>query len=164
MPRYEEGLVVFVDIQGMRALTEFDKKLDLHQTFHDQAARTEAREKLMPTRTLKRRVLSFSDCAYFVYTWNERASEERKSSPLPLLEALPTMLILVQILMNKGYWIRGGATYGEVFLDQYGAFGPAIEKAYEIESSKAFYPRIMLEGELGERLYTFQNEQRSRCK
>jgi hypothetical protein len=156
---YSEGLVVFIDIQGTKSKKDFNTKFEQHSVFHTQARRTEEREGNYNKRTLNRKVFNFSDCAYFIFTWNDRASDERKSSPLPILEALSTLLIPVQILMNRGFLVRGGAVWGDVYYDQYGAFGPAMEEAYKIESQQAFYPRVMIERDLGERLYKFEEEE-----
>jgi hypothetical protein len=50
--------------------------------------------------------------------------------------------------MNAGVIVRGGLTVGEAHLGLDGSgpiFGPAVARAYEIESEEAVYPRIVVD-------------------
>ncbi len=40
---------------------------------------------------------------------------------------------------------RGGMTIGEIYQDRDNIFGPALNKAYDLESKKALFPRIILD-------------------
>jgi hypothetical protein len=51
-------------------------------------------------------------------------------------------------LATKGLMARGGLTVGMVFMDDGFAFGSALVEAYEIESTQAKYPRIVLSPEV----------------
>ncbi len=109
-------------------------------------------------RTLKRKIFSFSDCAYYTYTFNERATEERRNSMAPFDEVLRSLTIVIQNIMNEGFFVRGGAVVGDIYVDDKGIFGPAAEKAYELESKHAKYPRILLEQNFGSALLNYGNE------
>lgn len=157
---YENGLVVFIDVLGTRNTTNFEKKLTIHDLWHDSAREVESRGSNFPdARTLTRKVFSFSDCAYYTYTFNERASEERKKSMAPFNEVLQSLTTVIQKILNEGFFVRGGAALGDVYVDDKGLFGPAAEKAYELESRHAIYPRIILENNFGERLLEYINEE-----
>ena len=47
-------------------------------------------------------------------------------------------------MVLKGYFVRGGVALNEYYGDQTFAYGPALIEAYELESTKANYPRIIL--------------------
>ena len=54
-------------------------------------------------------------------------------------------LIHMQIdLSSLGIFIRGGISIGLAYHDEYNAFGPAMNEAYRLESTKAESPRIIL--------------------
>lgn len=48
-------------------------------------------------------------------------------------------------LINKGYLIRGGIATGFLVHDHNFIFGPAMLKAYDLESNKAIFPRIIID-------------------
>lgn len=41
--------------------------------------------------------------------------------------------------------MRGAVTVGAIHHDQHIVFGPALNRAYELESKVAFYPRILID-------------------
>lgn len=47
-------------------------------------------------------------------------------------------------LAREGFFVRGAITIGPHYMDQYAVFGPALVEAYDIESKRAVYPRIVL--------------------
>ena len=54
--------------------------------------------------------------------------------------------VQAQLALNK-YWVRGGVSYGELFVDaeKHLIAGPALVKAYSLESQIAKYPRIIVD-------------------
>ena len=58
-------------------------------------------------------------------------------------------LIHVQIeLANRGIFVRGGLTVGDMYQDRDILFGPAMVRAYDLETSFANYPRIVIDPEV----------------
>lgn len=154
---YESGLSIFIDIQGTRDREDFESKLKQHKIFHEEAEKIQLREEHAHfTRRMTRHVRSFSDCAYYIFKWNSNIPDSKKETS-HLFQALSTILIPVQILMNNKLWIRGGVALGDLYYDSYGAFGPAIEAACNIENRIAKMPRIVLENTLGATLAEYQN-------
>lgn len=51
-----------------------------------------------------------------------------------------------------GFSLRGAVTIGHIHHDEHIVFGPGLVRAYELESSVAFYPRIMLDDDAPELL------------
>lgn len=66
-------------------------------------------------------------------------------------------LIQHQFLHNK-YLVRGGITLGEFFIDDVMLWGTALTRAYEIESTVAIYPRIVLDPNLVGAVKLFENK------
>ncbi|HEX5127568.1 MAG TPA: hypothetical protein VFW00_12560 [Rhodocyclaceae bacterium] len=49
-----------------------------------------------------------------------------------------------------GFFIRGAFTIGDLVHDEHIVFGPALIRAYELESKRAIFPRTILDPELSE--------------
>ncbi|MDE5878742.1 MAG: hypothetical protein K2G99_01755 [Desulfovibrio sp.] len=158
---YKEGLVCFIDLLGTKDVRKFATKHALHTAWHTQAHQVEERERLYSGRTLSRKVYSFSDCAYFTYVFKDEIQPERRK-PERLFEAMTTFLPPVQVIMDLGFLVRGGISYGKVFVDNLGLFGPAAEESYILESTIANYPRIIIKEELGKKLFKLEVNQEKR--
>lgn len=63
---------------------------------------------------------------------------------------LSTISFLSDALFQYGFLLRGGITKGEIYHKDSLVFGPALNRAYELESKHAISPRIILEKELGD--------------
>jgi hypothetical protein len=56
---------------------------------------------------------------------------------------------LVQLYSaSAGIYIKGGVTIGQIIHENDAVFGPALNRAYEIESTVSIFPRITLDREL----------------
>jgi hypothetical protein len=55
-------------------------------------------------------------------------------------------------LANRGIFIRGGVAIGDMHQEQDVLFGPAMVRAYELESQFAKYPRIVVDPEAFQKL------------
>ena len=55
----------------------------------------------------------------------------------------------------EGFFVRGGLSYGRLFMDDYTVYGPAILDAHELESKKARDPRIVLSAKVHELVRSF---------
>lgn len=153
---YQDMVVIFVDILGTRNNTEFADKLKIHRIFHEEAKQNENRKHKHVI--YDRKVFSFSDCAYFLYYYKDGIEEYRKDKMKLLRVAMANTSISMLKFYEAGYLVRGGIAYGDAYLDELGFFGPAIEKAYEIESNCADVPIIMLETALGEEFSKWEEE------
>jgi hypothetical protein len=57
-------------------------------------------------------------------------------------------LIFTQLFSaHLGFFIRGGVTVGDIVHDEHVVFGPALNRAYHLESQVADKPRIVLDPE-----------------
>lgn len=48
-------------------------------------------------------------------------------------------------LATEGIFIRGGVTYGDIFYEKHRIFGPAMMRAYDLESQYADFPRVIVD-------------------
>jgi hypothetical protein len=55
-------------------------------------------------------------------------------------------------MMSKGFYLRGGISFGSYYSDKHMIFSGALVKAYELESEKSKNPIITVDLELLERL------------
>lgn len=61
-------------------------------------------------------------------------------------------------LLEQGYFVRGAVVKGNLYHDDHVVFGNALIRAYELESTVARYPRIMLTKEVAEDIKKYQGE------
>lgn len=86
-------------------------------------------------------VTHFSDCL----TISAQPDYAGKTQLISALGFLSTSLL------QQGFLLRGGITEGELYHQESMVFGPALLKAYELESRCSVYPRIVLDPLLAER-------------
>ena len=65
---------------------------------------------------------------------------------------------LLYRLIVKGFYARGGISFGELICDDTALFGPAIIKAYDIERKMAGESRVILSNEATEKYNDFIQE------
>lgn len=67
----------------------------------------------------------------------------------PNLHLLLFRLGYMQVIASwSGLLIRGAITIGDIVHDESVVFGPALNRAYELESQRAIYPRIILDPDI----------------
>jgi len=156
-------VVIFIDVLGSKEMRDFDQKYEIHSLFHSSVKESQNRQSSenLSHVAYERKLFSFSDCAYIVYYYKEGIEEQRKDESKLIQVALYNTSILLTKIMSKGYLVRGGATYGDAFVDHDGCFGPAVDRAYEIESKEAIYPQVMLDDALGRTQYEFETKTQS---
>jgi hypothetical protein len=70
---------------------------------------------------------------------------------------------VVYEFLKNGFIARGAITHGDLFYDNTKNiwFGPAMNRAYHLESKKARFPRVIVDPEYADALYAF-NENKYR--
>lgn len=141
---YEDRVIVFMDILGFKEkvyssvedekkrkilfdVMKMIKEIEVDQ-FEEDGKFKDGPEKCIFSDSI---VISYpddTDCGYAYWILHE--------------------IMFIQIfLMNFGYISRGGVTFGKVFHKSNVVFGPAMIKAYELESESAIYPRVIVSDE-----------------
>lgn len=160
---YRDMVVIFLDVLGSREMRDFNTKFEIHSLFHGSVRESRERQKSdqLSHVIYDRSLYGFSDCAYIFYYYKDGIDECRKDKDKLLSVALYNTSILLTRIMSRGYTVRGGVTYGEAYLDEEGFFGPAVERAYKLESEDAKFPRVLVDAEIGARLYEFESSVQS---
>jgi len=131
---YERRVVAFYDVLGWRSkIAEAGEDLEKLKVLQ-QIVLMHSRVIRIPKSTFPSEVSTFSDNVVI----SVRASEYTPlfMQQLAILQACSTML---------GFLIRGGVTIGNLIHNDEVVFGPALNRAYELESKVAKYPRIVLD-------------------
>ena len=84
-------------------------------------------------------ILQFSDSIAISFKANDPGS---------VIAVIGGIQSLIKRLIIKGYLLRGGLTYGDIYHDSNVIFGPAMINAYDLESTLAIYPRIIIDKEI----------------
>lgn len=159
MNTYQNMVVIFVDLLGTKNNKKFEDKFLIHRLFHSEAKTNEERN--LNHVIYDRKVYSFSDCAYFFYFYKEGIEDSRKNDNKLMQIAMFNTSVSMLRILNAGYLVRGGVTFGEAYFDELGFFGPAVEEAYELECHYADVPVVAISPMLGERLYKWEEDETS---
>lgn len=162
--KYEERLVVYLDILGFAKLIEqsFDEKTNLinteilnniHKIHEDIGFYFQERykgKKTWFTDTQKsRKITHFSDSIVISYKANAEDA---------VFYCLIDIQLFVMSLINKGLLLRGAFAKGKLIHTSNHVFGPALVDAYYSESKAAFYPRIILGKEIIDLAYKYKGD------
>jgi hypothetical protein len=152
---YQEYVVIFVDVLASKSITSFERKYEIHETFHQNLIDAQGRQNSQGLAHViyERRIIGFSDCAYIFYYYKPGIEDARKNANRLLQVALYNTSIMLTRMMSKGFLVRGGVAVGDAYLDEKGFFGPAVECAYELESKKAKNPKVLISKEAAEGLF-----------
>lgn len=156
---YKKMVAIFLDVIGYKNITDFSKKYELHRLFHEEVAIHARRQNDIPHVIYDRKVFGFSDCAYFFFYYKDGIEDHRKNDVNLSYIAAYNVSQTILRLMSKGFLARGGVAFGDVFIDELGFFGPAVERAHEIESKEAFYPRLQFDHDIGKEIFEWEHDQ-----
>jgi hypothetical protein len=132
-PTYERRVVIFYDVLGWRSrIAEVGNRVAELGKLRRLILRHTRSLPIRPIHELK--FSTFSD--NIVIT--QKASEEtpRLIMQIAFLQVAAAM---------EGFLLRGGMTVGEIIHDDECVFGPGLNRAYELETKVAVYPRFVLD-------------------
>lgn len=139
---YEKRVVTFIDILGYKNIikeTEKDnvqavKLLEVMNSISEEQKRNYEGD--FSQSTIGKEISIFSDSIVISYPIQLGGS---------LFYILMDLIYLQMELICKSILFRGAVVIGDLYHDRNIIFGPAMVKAYELESEKAIYPRIIIE-------------------
>lgn len=144
---YEERYILFIDILGFgeliqKSVTDVEVQKFIHDiltsNIGDSMKNYIANEKgLVGVVANDFKVTSFSDSIV--------VSIKADTNQLNFIFYI---MHLVTMLMEIGIFLRGGVSKGMLFHSDNTVFGPALNKAYELESTKSKYPRVIIDPEI----------------
>lgn len=161
--KFRKVVVIFIDILGSQNRENFDEWYNVMSIFSSMIEQEKELDKTHPWTIYKRETHVFSDCAYIIYDYKDNIEDYRKNIyELMGIACYNTEKVLYEFLKN-GFIARGAITHGDLFYDNEKNiwFGPAMNRAYFLESKKAKFPRIIIDPEYAEQLYEF-NENKYR--
>ncbi|MFP7473406.1 hypothetical protein SFC55_20575 [Niallia taxi] len=141
-PSLVNSVVCFIDILGFQSLgLEAIKNGKGNEFLRDiHSSLTKAKISITSYELLPAKVKVFTDNVVIGWPIMGDGEGELGSTFLNLSEYQLSLAL-------DGYFIRGGISVGEHFMDEETVFGPELIKSYELESNVAVYPRVILSAE-----------------
>lgn len=136
---YRKSIVTFLDILGFRSVVgvrAYDQITAMLDAVGSIAASPAGGDKA------KTKVLSFSDSVI-----RARPTEMDRSFD-DLLQEVKDLAAAQWRLLELDILVRGGICIGDIAMEEARSFGPAFVRAYDLESSLAGAPRIVLDPEI----------------
>lgn len=147
-PVYERRLILFIDFLGFKevvATTEKDAKaLDRLVRAMD-AIGDIGNGSVQPSE----RITQFSDSVVLSY---------RVDEPSGAFLLINAMALTVVSLAARGYLLRGAVTVGDLYHTGAHVVGPAMVRAYKMESQIAVFPRVIIDPEVIAVARRYRNE------
>ena len=135
------SVIAFLDILGAKKIIEqnADESLNLvYKSYTEAIAQYKKRTNphfLIPKINIFSDNISISFCI----------DEDFENGVECILSIIMFCSILTAQFLSNGLLIRGGITVGYCFSDDFMVWGKALVRAYEIESTIAIYPRIVID-------------------
>jgi len=141
---YENRVVCFLDILGFKNIIEESEKDSLKLQYTLEALeilntyKTDSEQNYGATHESVQ-VTQFSDSIVVSFLLEERDQ---------LILALIDLQVMIVELINYGFLLRGGISSGNLIHTSDVLIGTALHEAYQLESSIAIYPRIIISQQL----------------
>lgn len=149
--QYENRIVIFIDILGFKQVVEDSVKDEDNSITKIKNALTYIKRvmgsKVNNFESLH--VTQFSDSVFISFLC------EDVGCSLTMLERI---CYLQRDLLKRGFLCRGGISYGKAVHTESYLFGPAVNKAYRIESDMAIFPRVVVDVDAFEPLHAFPDD------
>ncbi len=136
---YEKRLLLFLDILGFREIVERTvEELDYLGKVINALDRI---GELADDAGLQKSsvVTQFSDSIVVSYRVDEESG---------VFHLLTKIAFCVVDLISLGFLVRGAVTIGDLYHDEHRIVGPAMVRAYEMESKNAIYPRVIVDAQI----------------
>lgn len=137
-PSYERRIVAFYDFLGWRA------KIAAAGSDPQQIGRLR-RILLRHSRSLRGQQQYASPEIRFS-TFSDNIVISQPVSETNIVHVLGTLAAFQLVSVADGFLLRGGVTIGDIHHDGTTVFGPGLNKAYELESTIADVPRVVVDG------------------
>ena len=149
IPEYRDVLLSYADLLGFRANLRSKSAEEIRQALND------FREGTRPEGTFADRYevsyFNFSDL--IVRSTPVHSDANKKYAVGLLFHELHDLAYAQAVMVGRGFLVRGAVTIGKVYSESNMIFGDALVRAYELESTLAVYPRIVIDPEV---LRTFE--------
>jgi hypothetical protein len=140
MPEYRESIVTFCDILGFSSLVSSQPPLVIESKLDAVTRHTKLPKDM--AELFEAASFHFSDSIVRVLPLDSEAN--RRGIGIVFYELLDLVHAQME-LIRHGVFLRGGVASGPVSFTSEQVFGPAMIRAYELESQIAVYPRIIVD-------------------
>ena len=144
---FKKAVTIFIDILGSQYRKDFSEWHKIMNIFANTIYLEKELDDSHPHTIYKREIHIFSDCAYIIYDYKPDISDSRKNvNALLCIACYNTEKVLFEFL-RSGFVARGAITYGDIYYDNDKNvwFGPAMNRAFMLESKIARYPRVIID-------------------
>lgn len=131
---YEKRLVFFFDILGWK--NEIDTAGEDPRHIGRLAS---------AVRMFNATAAQVGDAGARITTFSDNVVFSKPFEPGDVHWLLQSLAITQLGLAVHGFWMRGGVTIGNLYHDEHIVFGPALNRAYHLESKLAQFPRVLLD-------------------
>jgi hypothetical protein len=135
-PTYEQRLILFIDFLGFKDIVDRTETSSEELTRIVQAIDTLTDMPLGLAAGEGRRVTQFSDCLVVSFPITARSA---------VFDLINSMAITIIQVVEMGYLLRGAVTVGKLLHDDQHLVGPAMNRAYAMETQEAVYPRVLID-------------------
>jgi hypothetical protein len=161
---YFKGIVFFIDILGTKNY-DFEKLSFINNIFRNELEKITVQQEYY-----YKKIVSFSDCSYIIYTsdrcnidyYNIKDKDLSSASKtvfyLFLEVCLYDISLIIALFVSYGFLCRGGISFGDLYFEEENniIFGPSINEAYRLETISKM-PRIIFDDILGDGLFKHLN-------
>lgn len=138
---YQDRLCLFLDILGFSALVKNNECLIVNQVIRKIKKELKSSKEYMEKIGSDPIATTFSDC--IVLSVEAKSTDVEQASNILVTS---TVKMLQDTYLNQAIALRGGMAYGQLYHHRTeGVFGPAMIKAYELESQFADWPRVIFD-------------------
>jgi len=156
---YQDRVVIFIDVLGFKEkLKEFEKEAlknidDGSEYYYSKKVNDFINTFKDVVSTLDKENLN-----YYLFSDNICITVDYLSDKSLLPKVLLKISDLFYAFASKGYFLRGGIDVGKFIDEKLIAVGIPLATAYEIEGTKAIYPRIVLSDNFVKLAESYANE------
>ncbi|MCR8720797.1 hypothetical protein NVV30_19130 [Pseudomonas syringae] len=138
---YRKAIVTFLDILGFRSLIK-DESSEAIDSILDKMSKYAAPIADPDDYSYHPITTTFSDCVMRVSFTDSKANSDYQIGLL--FYELLALVHAQSELIDNDVIVRGGVAFGDISYKNHRIFVPAMVDAYELESKKAVFPRIVI--------------------
>jgi hypothetical protein len=147
--RYRNRYIAFLDLLGFRWIVEESRRDTNAFRIAEQALRVADDERSF-TEFLQDRETPVVDDARLVYMFSDTVLVTSPPTESGLSDLIERVARLSVRLVYNYVFLRGAVVRGDIFEHGHIVFGPGLIHAYDLESTVAWYPRVILTEEIVE--------------
>ncbi len=142
---FDNYIIAYIDFLGIKEKMKNDSSYESLQILKFLLSGTQRTARYISN------VNSIDDFEIKIFSDNiviaQKVDEEKLSNQIISIVNLVGSIQL-QALLQFDFWLRGGITIGELFIDNSVVWGTGLIEAYHIENNLANYPRVIMSNKL----------------